>query len=217
MGTRRHTPTTAARATARRLVPVSKVGKVLSAVLGITLAGGTAYAATAWVVGLNSGSSGAARSASISNLTITAVASPSASNLLYPGATGDVVVNINNPNAFPVTITAFQLPTNTTYATGFSDSALTSAVTGCSSSTSLVGWNYATSTSGSTHTLTTPITVAANTSSFTVTLTNDATMGSATPLACANTYFSMPALTGVAASGGAATPTASGGSNSWTS
>ncbi|MDX6274915.1 MAG: hypothetical protein QOJ92_2125 [Frankiales bacterium] len=206
-----------ARGTVRRLVPVSKAGKVLSTVLGITLAGGTAYAATAWVVGLNTGSSGAARSASISNLTITAVAAPSASNLLYPGATGDVVVNINNPNPFPVTITAFQLPTNTTYATGYSDSALSSAVAGCSSSTSLVGWNFATSSSGSTHTLTSPMTVAASTSNFTVTLTNDATMASGTPLACANTYFSMPALTGVAASGGAATTTASGGSNSWTS
>jgi hypothetical protein len=61
------------------------------------------------------------------------------------------------------------------------------------------------------------MTVAASTSNFTVTLTNDATMASGTPLACANTYFSMPALTGVAASGGAATTTASGGSNSWTS
>ena len=34
-----------------------------------------------------------------SNLTITAVASPAAGNLLYPGGTGDVVVTIANPNS----------------------------------------------------------------------------------------------------------------------
>jgi hypothetical protein len=191
--------------------------KVLSGTLGIVVAGSAAYAATAWVVGLISGSAGAARSASITNLTITAVASPGAGNLLYPGGTGDVVVNINNPNPFPVTITAVQLPTSATYATGYSDSALTSAVAGCASATSLVGWSYATGVSGSSHTLTTPLTVAASTSSFTVTLTNAATMGSATPLACANTYFSMPSLTAVSASGGAATATASGGTDAWTS
>jgi hypothetical protein len=195
----------------------SRFMKVLSGTFGIVVAGSAAYAATNWVVGLNAGSSAAARSASITNLTITAVSSPGAGNLLYPGGTGDVVVNINNPNPFPVTITALQLPTSTTYATGYSDSALTTPVAGCAVATSLVGWNYATGVSGSSHTLTTPLTVAASTSSFTVTFTNDATMGAAAPLACANTYFSMPSLTAVSASGGAATPTASGGSDAWTS
>ena len=191
--------------------------RVVSTTMGIVVAGGAAYAATNWVVGLGAGSAGAAKSASITNLTITAVASPSATNLLYPGASGDVVVNINNPNPFPVTITAVQVPTSTTYATGYSDSALTTPVSGCAAATSLVGWSFATGVSGSSHTLTTPLTVAASTSSFTVTLTNEATMASTTPLACANTYFSMPSLTGVTASGGAASVTASGGSDGWTS
>jgi hypothetical protein len=195
----------------------TKAMRVMSGTLGIVVAGGAAYAATNWVVGLGAGSAGAAKSASITNLTITAVASPSASNLLYPGATGDVVVNINNPNPFPVTITAVQVPTSTTYATGYSDSALTTPVVGCTAATSLVGWSFATGVSGSSHTLTTPLTVAASTSNFTVTLTNDATMASTTPLACANTYFSLPSLTGVTASGGAASATASGGSDAWTS
>ena len=73
------------------------------------------YAASNWVVGLVGGSSGESQSGSISNLSITAVASPAASNLLYPGGNGDVVVTISNPNAYPVTITAVQLPTDTTY------------------------------------------------------------------------------------------------------
>ncbi len=109
--------------------------KIVSAVCGILLAGVGAYAATNWVVGLNSGSSGEGQSASISNLTISAVASPSATNLMYPGGTGDVVVTISNPNPYPVTITAVQLPTNATYATGYTSSALTTTQTGCLAAT----------------------------------------------------------------------------------
>ena len=58
------------------------------------------------------------------------MASPAATNLLYPGGNGDVVVTISNPNPYPVTITAVQLPTNTTYATGYTTSALTTTVAG---------------------------------------------------------------------------------------
>lgn len=41
------------------------------------------------------------------------------------------MVTISNPNAFPVTITALNLPTNTTYAAGYSNSGLTTVVSGC--------------------------------------------------------------------------------------
>ena len=195
--------------------------KILSAVMGIVLAGVGAYAATNWVVGLNSGSSGEGQSATISNLSITAVASPSAANLLYPGGTGDVVVTIANPNPYPVTITAVQLPTNTTYATGYTTSALTTTQTGCLAATpSYVTWNYSTATSGSSHTLTTPLTVGASgqaNNPLAVTLTNDASMGSSTPAACANTYFSLPSLTGITATGGAGTSTTTPATDSWTS
>ena len=51
----------------------------------MVLAGVGAYAATNWVVGLTSNSSGEAQSATICKLTITAVASPAAGDLLYPG------------------------------------------------------------------------------------------------------------------------------------
>ena len=195
--------------------------KIVSAVCGILLAGVGAYAATNWLVGLNSGSSGEGQSASISNLTISAVASPSATNLMYPGGTGDVVVTISNPNPYPVTITAVQLPTNATYATGYTSSGLTTTQTGCLAATpSQVTWNFSTATSGTSHTLTTPLTVGANgqaNNPLAVTLTNDASMGTTTPAACANTYFSMPSLTGVTATGGAATSTTTPATDSWTS
>ena len=190
--------------------------KIASGITGMALVGGAAYGVTNWVVGLAAGSSGEAQSATVTNLTITAVASPSATNLLFPGGTGDVVATITNPNAFPVTVTGVNLPANTTYAGGFTTSALSTAQTGCSSTTSDVLWNFATGTSGSAHTLTSPLTVAAN-GTLTVTLTNDASMTTSAPAACEATYFSMPSLTGVAATGGAATATPSPATDSWTS
>jgi hypothetical protein len=195
--------------------------KIVSMVCGILLAGVGAYAATNWVVGLNAGSSGEGQSATVSNLTVTAVASPTATNLLYPGGTGDVVVTISNPNPFPVTITALQLPTNATYATGYTTSALATTQAGCLASTpSDVIWNYSTATTGSSHTLTSPLTVGASgqaNNPLAVTFTNDASMTAAAPAACASTYFSMPSLTGITATGGAGTSTTSPATDSWTS
>jgi hypothetical protein len=194
--------------------------KLIAAVMGCVLAGGVAFAATSWTVGVAPGSSGEGQSATISNLTISATASPAATNLLYPGGTGDVVVSIANSNAYPVTITAVNLPTSSTYATGYSNSALTTANASCTASTSLVSWSFATATSGTSHTLTTPLTVGASgqaNNPLVVTLTADASMGSGSPAACAGTYFSLPSFTGVTASGGAATSTTSPATDSWTS
>ncbi len=131
----------------------SRRAKVVSAVCGCVLVAAGAYAATNWVVGLNAGSSGEGQSATIANLSITAVASPAPGNVLFPGGTGDVVVTIANTNSYPVTITAVNLPTSTMQAGGFTTSALTTAQTGCSTTTSGVSWNFATGTSGSSHTL----------------------------------------------------------------
>jgi hypothetical protein len=200
----------------RRLRSWSRGAKIISGITGVLLVGAGAYAATNWVVGLAGGSSSEAQSASISNISISAVASPSASSLLYPGGTGDVVATITNPNPFPVTITAVDLPADTTYAAGYTTSALSTAQTGCSGTTSDVIWNFSTATSGSSHTLTTPLTVAAN-GTLTATFANDASMTSAAPAACANTFFSMPSLTGVTATGGAATATSSPATSGWTS
>ncbi|HVB70461.1 MAG TPA: hypothetical protein VND83_03030 [Acidimicrobiales bacterium] len=195
--------------------------KVLAAFLGMSLVAGGAYAATNWIVGLNAGSSGQGQSATVSNLTISAVSSPAATNQLYPGGTGDVVLTISNPNAFPVTVTGVTLPTNTTYATGYTSSALTTTQTGCiASSPSDVIWSFSTSSSGSAHAFTSPVTVGPSGNAnnpLTVTLTNDASMTAAAPAACENTYFSMPSLTGVAASGGAASVTSTPVVDGWTS
>ena len=205
----------------RSRVPWARKTKVVTAIVGALLAGGSAYAATNWAVGLAGGSSGEAQSATVSNLTVTAVATPAASNVLYPGGSGDVVLTISNPNPFPVTVTGVNLPTNTTYATGYTTSALTTTQSGCIATTpSDVIWNFSTASTGSSHTFTTAVTVAASGQGgnpLTVTLTNDASMTAAAPTACENTFFSMPALTGVTASGGAATATTSPATDSWTS
>jgi len=196
--------------------------KSISITLGMVLAGVAAFAATNWVVGLASSSSGEAQSATLGKLTITATSSLAAGDLLDPGDSGDVVVSISNANPYPVTITAVQLPTNTTYASGFTSNALTTAQAGCLSTTpSDVTWNFSTTTSGSSHTLTTPLTVAASgkaNNPLVVTLGDDALMGSSAPLACANTFFSMPALTGITATGGGTgTATTSPATDGWTS
>ena len=194
---------------------------VLAALGGAALAGSAGLAAANWVVNLATGSSGEAQSATVSNISITAVASPGASNLLYPGGTGDVVATITNPNPFPVTLTAVQLPANTVYAVGYSDSGLSTPQTGCDSTTSDVSWSFATGSSGSSHTLTSALTVAAKSGgtngTLVVTFTNDATMASSSPSACENTYFSMPSLVGVSATGGAGTATSSPTTDAWTS
>src|SRR5207253_8579206 len=195
--------------------------RFLAALFGTAAVAAGTYAATNWAVGLNGGSSGEAQSANVTNLSISAVASPAASNLLYPASSGDVVVSISNPNPFPVTITAVNLPTNTTYATGYTTSALSTTQSGCLAATpSGVTWNFATGSSGSSHTLTTPLVVAAGGQSdnpLLVTLTNDASMASSAPAACESTYFSMPSFTGVTATGGAATSTSSPATDGWTS
>lgn len=187
----------------------------IAAVNGIVLTTGVASAF--WTT--TGSGTGLARSATVTNLSITAVASPSPTNLLYPGASGDAVLQIANPNSFPVEITAVQLPTNATYADGYTDSSLgpTFAKASCSSSTpSDVVWNFATATSGSSHSLTSSLTVAAN-GTLTVTMTNDVSMTSAAPLACAGTYFKLPALTGVTSTSTTASATTSPTTDSWTS
>src|SRR5664279_2637346 len=93
--------------------PKSRFAKAVSVVVGMALVGGGSYAATNWSVGLVSGSSAQGQSATVSNLTISAVASPSAVNLLFPGGNGDAVATITNPNPYPVTVTGVDLPTNT--------------------------------------------------------------------------------------------------------
>lgn len=207
----------------QRLLRRSRATKVAAAVLGVAVAGGVAYGATFWLVGLNSGSSGQARSGSVSNLTITAIATPTPTNYLYPHGAGDVIVKITNPNHFPVTITKVKLPKSTVYAVGYTTSSLTSAKTGCGATAtgSDVTWHYSSATTGSSHTLNTALTVAATGQSgdpLTVTLTDDGDMGTTASTACEGIYFKLPALVGVTAyGGGAVTPASSPATDKWTS
>ena len=108
-------------------------------------------------------------------------------------------------------IVYMQLNTSTTYAPGYSNSTLTTA-TACTGS---VTWRFATTTSGTSHALTTPLIVDAN-STLTVTLTNDITMATTAPVTCTSNYFKMPSLTGVTATAGAGTPTVSPATDGWT-
>jgi hypothetical protein len=187
--------------------------KASAVVGGATTAFFVAAAATNWTVGLHSGSDGEAQSAPISNLTIAAVASPGATNLLFPGGTGDVVVRISNPNAFPVAITDLTLPDESAQAAAYATSALSgSPVGGCDSSSSKVTWVGAVHGATSSHALTTRLVVAgavgATPGTLTVTLTNEAQMDAQSPAACAGVYLDMPSLAGVTATGGADTPSA---------
>jgi hypothetical protein len=181
------------------------------------------FGATLWVVGLNGGSSGQGKSQTVSNLTITAVATPTPTNLLYPDGSGDVVVKITNPNHFPVTITQVKLPHNTSYATGYSTKTLTTTKTGCGAlaTGSDVTWHYSNTTTGTTHTLHTALTVAAKTTAndpLTVTLTNDGFMGTTAAATCEGVYFKLPAFTGVTAYGGGPNAvTSSPATDKWTS
>jgi hypothetical protein len=189
----------------------SKVVVILAAACGFLMATDLAFASN-WTVGLNGGSSAEAQSGTVSNLTIAAVATPSPTNLLYPGSNGDVVLTITNPNNYPVTVSAIQFPSNLTGAAGYSNSnlSLASAVALCDAATSGVTWTYSTVTAGASRTLATPIVVGASGNAnnpLTVTLTNWATMASTSPAACEGVYFSMPSLNGVSASAGGATVT----------
>jgi len=199
----------------RGLRPRSRRWRVAVVTGGLMVTAGVALGATNWTVGLNSGSQGESQAASVASLAITATASPAPVNLVYPGAYGDAVVTISNTGKAPVTITAINLPTSTTYGTGYTNSSLTTVNSSCTAAQGTVSWRYATATSGTSHTLTTALVVGAN-STLTVTFTNDVTMGTSAPAACVSTYFSMPSFTAVTATAGAGTPTVSPATDAWT-
>jgi len=188
----------------------------LVVVVGAAVATSSALWGTGWGLALASGSTNRGVPTAVRNLGISAVASPSATKPLFPGGDGDVVLTITNNNGVPMTVTRVGLPTNTTYAAGYTSETLTTPKTGCSSRTSQVIWRFSTATNGNTHTLTTPLVVRAK-ATLSVTLTNGASMTTSAPAACESTYFSMPPMAGVVASAGEGTATASPAADGWTS
>jgi hypothetical protein len=138
---------------------------ILTVAVGAPDGVGSAFGAAEWSLATSSGSTRQRVPTAVSNLTISAVATPSASNHLHPGPDGDVVLTIHNPNRSTVTTTVVNLLTNTTYASGYTTGALSTAQTSCAPSTSDVIWNVSTATGGSARTLTTPLVVGAHASS----------------------------------------------------
>jgi len=170
------------------------------------LAGAAAYGASTWVVGLQSApaSNAQAQAGSVANLTIAATSSPAAVNTVYPGGYGDAVMSILNSGTVPVTITAVSLPANTVYATGYTNSTLTTT----NACTASVTWRYSTATSGTSHTLTTPLVIKPS-STLVVTLSNNITMNTTAPAACASSWFKMPSFTAITATAAGTTATIS--------
>ena len=145
--------------------------RVITAAIAVLVVGVVGLVYAAWVT--SGTGSGYAKSTSAQNLTTTAV-TPSAT--LYPGANGDVVVTINNPNPFPVQVTS---------------------VTGNGAITGTGGTGTCTTT-GVTFTNQTGLTInVAASSSTTSTLTGAAHMTNASDDGCQNATFTVPvALTG---------------------
>jgi hypothetical protein len=185
--------------------------------------GTAAYAVNNGIVGPPTVASDHGGSVAIGQVTIAAAAgagtgagaSPGVTNLLYPGGSGDVMATIANANPYPVTITDVLLPGKTSYAMGYTSSALGTPNASCTAATSFVGWNWSTASGASSHALSRPLTVAAD-SNLVVTFARDATMGSAAPAVCADTFFAMPPMTGVTLAGGPVVATPSPAVDGWT-
>ena len=79
---------------------VLRAGALASlALVGLVATGGTAYAFwTATGTGSGTAAAGVAQPLTTSPLAVS-------TGLLYPGATGDVRIQVDNPNPFPVTVT----------------------------------------------------------------------------------------------------------------
>jgi hypothetical protein len=193
---------------------MTRAWRVAATVAGILAVAGAAFGATNWTGSVNTGK-GQGQAATVPSLSITATASPSPANLVYPGTYGDAVVTITNTGMTPVTITGVNLPMNTTYATGSTNSSLTNTNTSCTAAQGTVAWRYATTTSGTPHALITAL-VAGGTSTLKVTFTNDVTMGTSAPAACASTFFAMPSFTSITATAGSGTRTTSPAPDAWT-
>jgi hypothetical protein len=135
-----------------------------------------------------------------SDLSVDAMGPAGLTQPLFPGATGDVAVVVSNPNSFAVSVTALELPPGTAFASGYADSSLSTPRPGCGPKVSLTGWSGAAPGEPSWHVLTSSLTIAAR-SRLQVDFTGAAYMGQLAPAACQNSYFRMPSLIGILATG----------------
>ncbi len=136
-----------------------------------------------------------------SNLSVTSAPVAPGSRDLAPGSAGDVWIQIANPNAFPVEITAVTLPSTSAHASGHPIGSPRGARASCSGGApSGVTWRGAMPAVASVHLLARPLVVGPSGSSdepLIVKLADAAAMDANAPAACESTVFDMPALAGL--------------------
>lgn len=140
------------------------VGTVLALVLGLG-----AGAAFAYFTSSGSGS-GAASVGTVSPVEVVA-ASGSVANKLYPGTSGDLKVQLNNPNSYPVTIVGLAPGTGAVTVSGASGTCASTGVT----INSLSGLN-----------------VTVGTGSGSVTIPNAVSMANTSDSGCQGATFQVP-------------------------
>jgi hypothetical protein len=165
---------------------------------GLAVAGG-GIALAFWTAG-GSGT-GAAASGAAANVTFTG--GTVTGNLLFPGGTGDVVINVDNSNPFPVSVDSLVLPAGA--ATAYSDSGQTTLNAACNTGGTGVSWSYATKSL-------TGVIVAAKSGStdgsLTLTLTGGASMDNTSDNSCQSSFFALPNVTSAVVSSSSGTPVA---------
>jgi hypothetical protein len=157
----------------------TKKAAALGATLLALVAVGLVYAA--WTT---SGSGSVYAKAGTSQALSTLDASASTTATLYPGSTGDVVLKVSNPNAFPVRVTGVSLNgTNANIAADAGHSGCTTTGVSFTSATGL--------------TVDVPAKVGATNGSVEATLSGAAAMSNASVDACQGATFTIPVtLTG---------------------
>lgn len=160
----------------------------IGALNAVVLGGGLAYAN--WSTSGSGTGAGSAGSALPVNGSVTTVAS--SATLLYPGLSAPLIVNVRNPNPFPVKISAVTL-TNGQAPSSVSGSPKNA--TTCTASASVVTLVGAASATG----LTTAIAAGGD---ATVTLSSAVTMGLASDDGCQNAVFNFSTGIAVTAAAG---------------
>ena len=157
---------------------LSRGKRVALAVIGVIALVGGGAAIAAWLAGGTG--SGAARATSALDLVVT---SGTTTGQLFPGGAGDVVVSIQNPNGYPVSVTGVS---STGSITDSSGPAACDAATGVSYVDAEAENDL-------------PTTINAN-STKTVTFTNAASMTNASDTTCQGATFTIPiTVTGASA------------------
>jgi hypothetical protein len=179
----------------RYSVPAQFVALAAAGLMGL---GGVAFAY--W----STASNGAGSASSGSALALTLSPASVNANVLYPNATGDVVLTISNRNSFAVSLTQLTLPA--TAAASFTDAALTTSNAACDSGGTGVTWAYATKSLAG---VIVAKKVGATNGTLTLTLTGGAAMSNVSDNNCQDSFFRLPNVSSVTADSSTAIPVSS--------